>query len=276
MTQPGKVAVMDDLLLSAFVDESTDATQSRVFAVAGVIGQAHVWQAAERLWVERTSGAVFHATDCEHGGDLVLYKDLTQLLAQSGLSGYGVALNLLAFKEHFPVMLQDLGYYACLLKVVPFLAERAQQLERPIEFTFHRRDASKHNTVELYRTFLQTPEWSASQFMKDEVRFDSLDNPRVQMADLFARETMKSLDNQLGTPQREPRKSMLALCGTRFKIDLLSQEFCAGWSQATDRSGVAHEYAAWLSAYKLDDNFTNRIRFMSIGTSPTLTDKTVD
>lgn len=266
----------DDLLLSVFVDESTDATQSRVFAVAGVVGLEHVWQAAERLWVERTGGAVFHATDCEHRKDFELYKDLTQILAGSGLSGYGVALNLLAFKEHFPVMVQDLGYYACLMKVVPFLAERAEHFGLPIEFTFHRRDASKHNTIELYRDFIQMPGWSAGRFMKDEVCFDSLDNPRVQMADLFARETMKSLDNQLGATQREPRKSMRALCGTRFKIDHLSQEFCAGWFQATDRSGIGHEYAAWLSANKLDNNVANRIRFMGVGTSPTLTDQTVD
>ena len=64
------------------LNESTDAKQSRVFAVAGVVGQEHVWQAAERSWVERTGGVVFHATDCEYRKDLELYKDLIQILSR--------------------------------------------------------------------------------------------------------------------------------------------------------------------------------------------------
>jgi hypothetical protein len=44
------------VVLRVFVDESADETQARVFAVAGVVGEEHVWQAAERAWVDRTGG----------------------------------------------------------------------------------------------------------------------------------------------------------------------------------------------------------------------------
>ena len=42
--------------LKVFGDESADETKSRVFAVAGVIGNEDEWQLAMREWLRRTRG----------------------------------------------------------------------------------------------------------------------------------------------------------------------------------------------------------------------------
>ena len=48
-----------------FGDESADATKSRVFAIAGVVGTEDEWQLAMREWLRCTRGLPFHATDRE-------------------------------------------------------------------------------------------------------------------------------------------------------------------------------------------------------------------
>lgn len=82
-------------MLSVFGDESADETTQRVFAVAGVVGTDEMWATLEAAWLESTGGIPFHAKDCEsdqadyahtaHEDNLNLYRDLTLLLAKSGL-----------------------------------------------------------------------------------------------------------------------------------------------------------------------------------------------
>jgi hypothetical protein len=83
--------------LKFYGDESADATKSRAFAVAAVLGTEDEWADAMRGWLRRTRGLPFHANKCEsefvrdpdtdkHKENLRLYKDLTIILAESWLT----------------------------------------------------------------------------------------------------------------------------------------------------------------------------------------------
>jgi hypothetical protein len=75
----------EQFMLSVFADDSSDETQQRTVAVAGVIASDEEWNRLDRIWLERTGGIPFHATDCEsdrgaYGGychldNQNLYKD---------------------------------------------------------------------------------------------------------------------------------------------------------------------------------------------------------
>ena len=255
------------VLLSVFGDESSDEKAARVFAVSGVVGQEVVWQEAEKQWLYRTGGRVFHASKCEsYEKDFELYKDLAEILGQSGLYGYGAALDLMAYKEIRGGMRPDLGYYACFSQVVCYLTDLAATAREPIEFTFDRREKSEHNAGALYGLLSRMPDWRANIFMKSKLSFDSRDNPRIQMADLFARETMKSMDNEFGPIRMPQRKSLQALCvgeGKRFRIDWIGRDFCEGLHQAAERARVDIRYAAWLSERKVEDNWSNLFAYMA-------------
>jgi hypothetical protein len=113
------------MILSVFGDESADETRERVFAVSCVIGTETEWTLAEREWLERTGGKVFHAADCERERDFELYKDLAIILARSYLAGVSVALDLISHREFFPDALDDIAYYKCMTDVMAALTRRA-------------------------------------------------------------------------------------------------------------------------------------------------------
>lgn len=89
-------------MYTVFGDESSDETGSRVFAVAGVLGNDGDWKSISETWPDRTGGKVFHATECEtdqgefknnsHSENQALYKDLTQLVCKSNLAGRALAI----------------------------------------------------------------------------------------------------------------------------------------------------------------------------------------
>jgi len=90
-------------MLSVFADDSSDETQQRTVAVAGIIASEEEWNRLDRIWLERTGGIPFHATDCEsdrgayagycHLDNKNLYKDLATILARSDSWEWGAALE---------------------------------------------------------------------------------------------------------------------------------------------------------------------------------------
>src|ERR1700732_1326855 len=86
-------------MLSVFADDSSDETQQRTVAVAGIIASDEEWNRLDRIWLERTGGIPFHATDCEsdrgayagycHLDNQNLYRDLATILARSNSWGVG-------------------------------------------------------------------------------------------------------------------------------------------------------------------------------------------
>src|SRR5580693_7661739 len=129
LESPAEWSQAEIVMLSAFGDESHDQTKTRVFVVAGLLGNDKDWDGFRRQWEERIGDSIFHAADCESGHGnfegmpeserLKLHLDLTQILAGSKLMGYGRAVDLAGCREVAPhVMKQfpDMPYYDCFVK----------------------------------------------------------------------------------------------------------------------------------------------------------------
>jgi hypothetical protein len=263
-------------MLSVFGDESSDETKQRVFAVAGVIGTDAAWDALERKWVARTGGIPFHANNCDsdrgdytdrpHAENKALYRDLTILLAESGIGGWGQAIDLCALERALPDA-QDLAYYRCFVAVLEAMRNCAAANNEAVKFTFDSREESEHNASLLYGLVREDPSWK--DYMFSEVSFIcARDNPRIQVADLVAREMMKALDNIVGPVRRPPRKSWLALYQTnRFHIDAFSTEWCEDLKRQMPALQAAmgmsrEDYITWLTKFRLIDNTTNLFRYL--------------
>ena len=266
-------------MASIFGDESADERRERVFAVAGVIGTDDQWDDLIGKWIERTGGKIFHATDCEneyanhpdrkkHKQNLNLYHDLVQLIANSEVSGWGVGIDLAGHREFFPDVLPDIPYYKCLVEVVKRIARMAEEIGLSnLKFTFDHRQQSEYNTGVLYDWMVNKPEWLGKNiFLETPINFDSSRNPRIQVADLVARETMKGLDNKVIGGKM--RKSLIALATTngRFRFDYLMRGYFEGWlgamSELEKRAGFTrNDYVQWLKENGLNDNISNRHGF---------------
>jgi len=201
-------------MLSVFADDSSDETQQRTVAVAGIIASDEEWTRLDKIWLERTGGIPFHATDCEsdrgvyagcsHLYNQNLYKDLATILAQSDSWGWGAALDLASYRELF-VVDQETGYYKAFLAVIDFFTAFARdRFQEKVKFTFDRRMQSSHNSAELYALMSND---SNNAFFPNPLEFaSSSEQPRIQMADLWAREVMKEIRQQNWShqaPQKE-------------------------------------------------------------------------
>jgi hypothetical protein len=271
-------------VLTAFGDESSDESHERVFSVGAVFGDESQWDKLQSKWVERTGGAEFHAAECDsdqgdykrssHGENKQLYKDLTLLLAQSGLWGYGVALDLISQRKYMPDLLPESPYYKCFGEVVIFFTHRAVMYvpREQVKFTFDRRLETQYNATALYDYMAKLPEWRDSEYLHDEIAFASRKTVGVQVADLWAREVMKRLDNEIGPVKRNPRKAFEALRGTgRFGATLYAGEYFDGLNRAIkamDNTGEpgafrSGDYKNWLQKHGLTDTYGNRVRYTS-------------
>jgi hypothetical protein len=258
-------------------DESADEKKQRVFAVAGVIGTDAMWESLEARWSERTHGIPFHANNCDsdygdyaktpHGENKALYRDLTILLADSGLGGWGFVMDLAALRQVFPDA-PDIAYYRCFIEVLDAMRKCAINNRETVKFTFDSRLESEHNAGMLYGMFREAPEWK--HYMFPEISFVcSREQPRVQAADLFARETMKTFDNRFGPERRPVRKSWLALRETeRFHIHAVSlawfEDLKRKMTALQELMGMSREnYVAWLNQFSLIHNTTNMFRYVA-------------
>jgi hypothetical protein len=276
------------MVLSVFGDESADETQQRVFAVSGIMGTESEWKLAEQAWVDRTGGKVFHAADCEYEKQFDLYKDLTQILANSYVAGIGIGLDLISLREFLPDVLPDAGYYVCFTKVIAAMARMARDWNETVsadpkcgdeqvqlEFTFDRRIESEQNAGRLYSTFINQPEWKNSMILDAKITFESRKKPHIQMADLIAREAMKDLDRKIGPNKFQERKSKIALKENgHFKFVGLDKAYCKLWRDSMAaleaESGISRDgYARWLSDTgrvqdnRPHDNWSNRALYLA-------------
>jgi hypothetical protein len=107
-------------VLHVFGDESHDPKSERVFAVAALFGSEAQWDDLKGRWRNRLGDRIFHATDCEsdhgvfaatsHAENQKLYADLTNILGESRLLGFGSAMDLAGYREFFPDALNDVPY----------------------------------------------------------------------------------------------------------------------------------------------------------------------
>ena len=272
------------LISRVYGDESADEKKQRVFAIAGVSSTDAEWDVLTTAWDDRlpewlfdpTFGKkVFHAARCEanrhqfSGRDpeqtKELYHDLVQLIVKSSVKGYGVALDIGSYRQFFPDLPRDVEYYKAFSHVLRHFLERATT-RQPVDFTFDTRVESEFNSGRLYDCMVNRPEWKG--FAANTVHFSSRKNPRIQVADLVARETMKCLDNRIGPVKRDMRQSMAALDQSlRFSFDLYGKEYFEGYrrrfSEIEKRAGITREtYHGWLRQYCLSDNMSNRYHYL--------------
>ena len=270
--QSRKVAVM----LLVYGDESMDETEQRVCAVAGIIGTEDQWKALEWQWTRRTNGVPFHGNDCDsdkrdyanrpHWENKALYRDLTILLANSGLVGYGHAIDLIAKNVVFPES-EDLAYYTAFQRVVIAMKNFAQRAGGIAEMIFDMRSQSEHNAGFLYGSIRENePDWAP--YLASKISFEfAINNPRIQIADLLAREAMKALDNEIGPVKRPTRKSWQALLDTERFVTF---PFSTDWFEDLKRKMPEAEkqmnmnrdmYIEWLRQRKRQHNVSNLFQF---------------
>lgn len=271
------------MVLSVFGDESSDGKRERVFVVAGILGTDAEWVVTEQAWLARTGGEVFHAAECEHAKNHDLYRNLTQVLAHGQVAGISFALDLVSFREVFPDHLPDVGYYQCFSKVIAACARMGQRWNDRVaadpasgdsmvelKFTFDSRLESEQNAGRFYSTFINEPEWRDSTLLNREISFESRKNPRIQMADLFAREAMKDLDRIVGPNKFLERRSKIALQESeRFRFNVLGRKYCVALKATIDDLKPESGYFRWLKDTgrvqkgRPHDNWDNRLRYLA-------------
>jgi hypothetical protein len=264
-------------MLLVYGDESLDGTQSRVCAVAGLIGTEEMWRDLEPKWIERNSGTPFHATDCESGhGDYegrptsktkTLYKDLTILIAESGIGGYASSQDLAAQRKAFPSPYEPPLYYQGFMDVLEAMRNAADYRGEMAELTFDSRIGTQFNATEIY-SYLQDSGLYWSEKLAEKLSFvSSRANPRIQIVDLFAHEAMKELDNEVLQSNRT-RKSWECLKSTgRFRIEKFGEKYF-GDPRMQPKALLKvlgfqdGDFDEWLDRKRLPRGYTSFLRFL--------------
>jgi hypothetical protein len=266
-------------MLLVYGDESLDGTQSRVCAVAGVIGTEEMWRELEPKWVERNKGIPFHAKDCEpaHGDyegqdkneTKALYRELTILIAESGLGGYASAQDLVAQRKTFPSPYEPPLYYQGFMDVLEAMGNAANNRGEMAELTFDSRIGYEFNATEIY-SYLQESGLYWRESLATKLSFESSrKNPRIQVPDLFAHEAMKELDNEVGPAQRPTRKSWECLKSTgRFRIDKFGEKYFSDPRMQPETLLNAlgfkdGDFQEWRERKRLPRGFTSFLRFIN-------------
>jgi hypothetical protein len=267
-------------MLSVYGDDSSDETGVRTFAVAGIVGTQEEWDAIKPAWVKATGGKIFHAADCESckGDYKGISKDqcddevrkLTDILVKSNLYGYGFAVDVAAFYNNLPDSKENAPYYHCFSNVVMGLAE-VGYLSVPrekVRFVFDKNEKVRFNS-QLMLDYLSLFDSPYSEYIEEgDITFSSRKAIEVQAADLFAREVMKELDNQIGSVKRYRRKPLIALYRTnRFKWGTLTRkdfEIIGKYIEKVKQDKLwDDDYQKWLLKTKRKiDNDTNRITYL--------------
>jgi hypothetical protein len=283
-----KVSVV--FTLKFYGDESADETRSRVFTVAGVFGTEDEWAIAIRQWLRITRGRKFHAKDWEsahgrtpeqHAASLDLYKALTISLAESYLVGMAIALDLTSLRKHLPDVPLETAYCKCFTDVLRYTGGMARKQagegrSASFEYVFDSRLETDGTASQIYQSFRTLPEWNGTDIFDANVVFEGGDEPRLEMADLFAREAMKELDRTItGIPSRRRRSyetlDTATLAGTKkFHFIQYQDEYCAEWRSTVDGpqgQRDRREYEKWLAENgciqngHIYDTIANRARF---------------
>jgi hypothetical protein len=268
-------------------DESRDPSKNRVYAVAGAFGHQDDWNVLEALWNERLGSRIFHASDCEcdqgvfaatsHEDNQALYRDLVRIVATSKIIGHGVAIDVRGYTQVFPGDLEHTPYIWGFGDVVQISSELAYLSlpQEDVRVIFDRNQELQFSATEMYRYCRSLRRVITRKNLFGDVSFDDRRTIGIQVADLFARETMKHLDNHIGPVYRPERLSFTALrrndkfrfvCYTREHFEGAIKQFPPDMLPGAQMD----EYRKWLIDQRLEDSLTNRIRH--IGEFPELSD----
>lgn len=136
------------------------------------------------------------------------------------------------------------------------------------KLSFHSRIESEHNAGLIYANLRESnPGWK--ERLAEEISFVSSKTcVRIQIADLFAREAMKVLDNKVAPVKRPTRRSWETLQNTgRFVVLLRGISYFNYQEQHRQQMAgslglTPTEFQSWLKARKRQRNLTASIEFL--------------
>jgi hypothetical protein len=263
------------VMASVFGDESYDKSGKKVFAVAAIVGTDRQWDEFVSSWQEITGGQEFHAAEWEsefanhpdrqkHKERLASYRKLTEALAWSGMHGWGVAVDFAGYIKAYPHINHDFAYHKCFIEtVVRIIRDSIGLCYRELKFTFDNRQGQGSIST-LYEYLTSWPEWKDFPLsFADKMHFTSRRNPRIQAADLLARETMKALDHKLQGHKLRASFATLASTCKHFQFDYLMPEYFAQMREGLDAriQRKKRKYAKWLLSVNAQDTIENRYRY---------------
>lgn len=274
------------IMFLVYGDESLDETRSRVCAVGGLVGTEEAWNDLENKWRSLHGNTAFHAKDCDsdhgdyeplpgedkdakHKANKALYKASAILLAESAIGGFASAYDLAAQRQAFPPPYGPPVYYQPFMDVLQRMGNFAINQDDRVEFTFDSRLESEHNAGLIYAHIREShPEWQKR--FASKISFESSrDNPRIQIADIFAREAMKALDNEIGPVKRKIRGAWKTLRDTRrFLVVSYSHQYFQDAKKDLPNMQELFEFdgqyfAEWLRKHGRQWNVTNYFEFLT-------------
>jgi len=258
-------------MILIYGDDSADEKRQRVSAVAVVVGTERMWNQIEPKWIARNNEVPFHARDCEtdngdyaafpHERNKELYKDLTVMLAESGLIGRGEGIDLRAQREIFPDA-PDIACYKAFVELLEAVKNVSIHFQLPAKFS----SENEYNAGLLYKGIRDnSPEML--EWFDPEISFAAAkSSARLKVADLLAYEAMKGIDHSVG-PVFRGRKSWEALAKTRrFEIEGFGREWFEdikkNMPQLEKQSGFnQNDYTQWLKDRNRKHSISNLIHF---------------
>ena len=267
-------------MYAVYGDESHDSKEKEIYVVDGLIGSQEQWDEFETKWKERTGGRIFHASDCEsdrgdfknssHGDNLKLYKDLTRILAESGFIGYAAAIDINAYNNAFPNIVNGYSYLLCFRIVIEHFGNLAGILipRDRLKFNFHINPQIEHTAATMYQLYRDNDELKYAPYL-DEISYVSMKYPGIQAADLFARETLKWAKQGMPLNKLKIRKSLARLVETgRFKMEFFVEEYFQDFKNKLPEieaiAGLTQkDYEQWLLEEGIKHNASNSTRYLA-------------
>jgi hypothetical protein len=247
-------------VVRAYVDESADERKRYAYAVAGLIGSEEQWLGLELLWEDRTADLknAFHMNECEtfhgefEGWDVSkkqsLITDLTGIIRDSKLYGFGSSVDIPTFHSVFPDEPKDALYFLCFRHVICQMSFWGTEAGQRVAFVFDRQQEFAQRAHRLFDRLRKSPAKFGASLgslaFEDRRKFVAL-----QAADLVAYETFKIQHHTEHDTARSPRRSLLALRRTgRFFIRHWDRAVLEGLRREMEKHGHSRLMKWMLSA----------------------------
>ena len=222
-------------LMIAYGDESADQKQERVYAVAVVFGLQSEWDALKEAWLKRTGGKVFHGSDGQ--SDLTLQRDLVDIILESGLRGFGHAIDLHSQSKWMITDFRESAYHLSLRQVMLHVCGLAHENDVParrVRFVMDTKKEIIGAAKCIHDYFVNTPEWRYHQALDSDFGFSNREEVGIQVADLYVGELRKWVDDIVSTGSQDQREHLRRLeSSKRFGgIAITGSDYFRDWSRA--------------------------------------------
>lgn len=217
-------------VLEAYMDESISQNPARVCVVAGYVADQAGWLAFSDRWQRLLDGegvSAFHATDCEsRRGEFSgwgksrqqsFYRDLLAVVEDLPAVAFASCLVLNEGQKRSKVAkaFADNAYLVVFADCVTELVRLSQSFVRTeplLVCTIEENKEWRSRLREAYSSLMDDARFAESKRLSGQLLLSTKKNcPPLQLADFFAYESMKSVDNLVTKPEREPRYTLTKL-----------------------------------------------------------------